>query len=347
VLFLAYGKSWLADFSNPLWFAFVFAWLFLVILVSAFLVVRHAEELALMLGEPLGTLILTLAVTGMEVAIIAAVMATGEGNSTVARDAMFAVVMIVLNGMIGLSLLLGGWRHHEQTYNLLGANAFLAVIVPIAVLGLVLPNFTVSSPGPTLSPFHAVFLSVMSIGLYGVFLAIQNVRHRDYFVWADSDEAAHAGIEPKHGAAWHGTFLLAYLLPVVILAKQIAVPIDYAIDVFKAPLALGGFLVAVLVLSPESLAATRAAVANQLQRSVNILLGSVLATISLTIPAVLTIGLITGKTIVLGLSTANTTLLLLTLVVSMLTFAIDRTNVLLGAVHLLLFFAFLMLIFDA
>ncbi|MGH8772343.1 MAG: calcium:proton antiporter, partial [Burkholderiales bacterium] len=181
-LFLAFGKSWLADLSSPLWFAFIFGWLFVVILMSAFLVVRHAESLAVKLGEPLGTLVLTLAVTGMEVMIIAAVMATGDGNPTVARDAMYAVVMIVLNGMVGLALLLGGLRYHEQTYNLLGANAFLAVIVPIAVLGLVLPNFTVSSPGPTLSSFHAVFLSVMSVGLYGVFLAIQNVRHRDYFI---------------------------------------------------------------------------------------------------------------------------------------------------------------------
>jgi Ca2+:H+ antiporter len=200
VLFLTFGKTWLADLSDPRWFAFIFAWLFLVILSSAFLVVRHAEALAAILGEPLGTLVLTLAVTGMEVAIIAAVMATGEGNSTVARDAMFAVVMIVLNGMVGLSLLLGGLRHHEQTYNLLGANAFLAVIVPIAVLGLILPNFTVSSPGPTLSAFHSAFLSIMSIGLYGVFLAIQNVRHRDYFTWPSAGEPDH-DFETKHGRA--------------------------------------------------------------------------------------------------------------------------------------------------
>jgi Ca2+:H+ antiporter len=345
-LFLTFGESWLADLSSPFWFALVFGWLFAVILMSAFLVVRHAESLALKLGEPLGTLVLTLAVTGMEVAIIAAVMATGAGNSTVARDAMYAVVMIALNGMVGLSLLLGGLRHHEQTYNLLGANAFLAVIVPIAVLGLVLPNFTLSSPGPTLSSFHAAFLSVMSVGLYGVFLAIQNIRHRDYFIWPAPDEAAGEHGGTMHTSAYHAMLLLAYLLPVVILAKQIAVPIDYAVNALNAPPAFGGFLVAVLVLSPESLAAIRAALANQLQRSVNILLGSVLATISLTIPAVLTIGFVTGNTIILGLEPADMTLLLLTLVVSMLTFAIDRTNVLLGAVHLLLFLAYLMLIFD-
>ena len=194
--FLAFGQRWLADLSNPIWFAVVLVWLFGVVLFSAFAVVRHAEVLAVKLGEPLGTLVLTLSVTGIEVMMIAAVMYTAEGGSSLARDAMFAVVMLVLNGMVGLSLLLGGLRYHEQTYNLQGANAFLAVIVPLAVLGLILPNFTTSSPGPTLSPFQAVFLIVMSIGLYGVFLAIQNLRHRNYFVSPESEDAA-AG--PPHG----------------------------------------------------------------------------------------------------------------------------------------------------
>ncbi len=352
-LFLVFGPSWLADLSNPAWFAFILVWLFFVILVSAFAVVRHAESLAVRLGEPLGTLVLTLSVTGIEVMMIAAVMYTGHGNSPLARDAMFAVVMIVLNGMVGLSLLLGGLRYHEQTYNLQGANAFLAVIVPLAVLGLVLPKFTVSSPGPTFSPLQATFLIVMSIGLYGVFLAIQNSRHRDYFVSPSSAEAvAENQSAGGHGdvgvrsIAYHAALLPAYLLPLVILSKQLAVPINYGIRVLHAPPALGGFLVAVLILSPESLGAARAAVANQLQRSVNILLGSVLATISLTIPAVLTIGFITGQTIILGLDAVDVTLLLLTLGLSTLTFASARTNVLLGAVHLLLFFSYLMLIFE-
>jgi Ca2+:H+ antiporter len=346
------GQSSLADLSNPVWFAFILGWLFCVILLSAFAVVRHVEGLAVRLGEPLGTLVLTLSVTGMEVAMIAAVMYTGYGNPWLARDTMFAVLMIVLNGMVGFSLLLGGLRYHEQTYNLHGANAFLAVIVPLAVLGLVLPNFTVSSAGPTFSLLQSTFLVVMSMGLYGVFLAIQTLRHRDYFIAPTSAAipTEQQGIE-THGlevrSTGHHTLLLpAYLLPVVILSKQLAVPIDYGISVLRAPSALGGFLVAVLILSPESFAAVRAALANQLQRSVNILLGSVLATISLTIPAVLIIGFITAKTIILGLDAVDTTLLLLTLAVSMLTFAIERTNVLLGAVHLLLFLAYLTLIFE-
>jgi Ca2+:H+ antiporter len=347
-LFLAFGSQWLADLSRPGWFALVFLWLLAVILLSVFAVVRHAEGLAGMLGEPLGTLVLTLSVTGIEVMIIAAAMATPHGSATLARDAMFAVVMIVLNGMVGLSLLLGGLRYHEQSYNLQGANAFLAMILPLAVLGLILPRFTETTPGPTFSPVQAGFLSFMSIGLYCVFLAVQNFLHRRYFVAAD-DRAAQPASAARANApsfAYHASLLVGYLLPMVLLSKQLAVPIDHGIRVLGAPAALGGFLVAALVLSPESVSAVRAALANQLQRSVNLLLGSVLATIGLTIPAVLTIGLITKRNIVLGLEVQDIVLLSLTLVLSTLTFSSRRTNVLLGAVHLLLFFAYLLLIFQ-
>jgi len=345
VLFTLFGDRWLGDLSGADWFAFVSVWLFAAILVACFAAVRHADAIADRLGEPLGTLVLTLAVTGIEVTVIAAVMFGGKGNAALARDAMFAVIMIVLNGMVGLSLVLGGLRYHEQTYNLQGANAFLAVIIPISVLGLVLPNFTLTTPGPVLSPPQAAFLIVISVVLYGVFLAIQNVRHREYFV----DRAADAAIAQAHGSRSmpaHAVLLLAYLAAVLLLAKQIAVPINHAVQVLHAPLALGGFLVSVLVLAPESLGAARAARANQLQRAVNLLLGSVLASISLTIPAVLVIGFITEQTIVLGLDAVDTTLLVLTLAVSTLTFASARTNVLLGAVHLVLFLAYLMLIFE-
>jgi Ca2+:H+ antiporter len=351
-LFLAFGSQWLGDLSGAAWFALVMAWLFAAILSSALAVVRHAEHLADKLGEPLGTLLLTLSVIGIEVMMIAAVMSTGAGNASLARDAMFAVVQIVLNGMVGLCLLLGGLRYHEQAYNLQGANAFLAVIVPLAVLDLVLPNFTVSSPGPTLSPLHSAFFILMSIGLYGVFLAIQTSRHRNYFIppGADDSTEKHAtdshGAGESHSAVYHALFLPVYLLLVVVLSEKIAIPIDYGIHVLHAPAALGGFLVSVLVLCPESVASVRAAQANQLQRSVNLLLGSVLASISLTIPAALTIGFLTNQTVVLGLDPIDMVLLVLTLGVSTLTFASPRTNVLLGAVHLLLFLAYLMLIFE-
>ena len=348
-LFLVFGAPWLADLSHLAWFTFVLGWLFAVILMSAFAVVRHAELLAGKLGEPLGTLILTLAVTGIEVTMIVAFMYTGQGNPALARDAMFAVVMIVMNGMVGLSLVLGGLRHREQTYNLQGANAFLAVIVPLAVLCMVLPNFTTSTLGPTLSPVQALFVAVMSTALYGVFLAIQNLRHREYFMAPESPQASPATPHGGRGfrsVGYHVALLFAYLLPLVVLAKQLAVPIDHGIAVLRAPAALSGFLVAVVVLSPEAMSAARAALANELQRSMNILLGSVLATISLTVPAVLVIGFVTERSIVLGLDAANMILLVLTLAVSSLTFASARTNVLLGAVHLLLFLTYLMFMFD-
>lgn len=351
ILFVLFGERWLGDLSNPVWFAFMLGWLFGVVLVSAFAVVRHAEALAWKLGEPLGTLILTLAVTGIEVMMIAAVMYSGKGHTALARDAMFAVVMIVLNGMVGLSLVLGGLRYHEQTYNLQGANAFLAVIVPLAVLGLILPNFTTTTSGPTLSPLQSLFLVVMSVALYGVFLAIQNLRHKDYFIAPENgaQRSIAVGVDSGPGfrsIPFHAGLLGAYLLPLVVLSKQFATPVNHGIQVLHAPPALGGLLVAILVLSPESVGAARAALANELQRSVNILLGSVLATISLTIPAVLVIGFVTGQNIVLGLGAADMVLLALTLGLSTLTFASARTNVLLGAVHLLLFFAYLMLIFE-
>ncbi len=355
-LFLLFGKGWLADLSNPLWFTLMLFWLFAIIMSSAFAVVHHAERLAVRLGEPLGTLVLTLSVIGIEVMMISAVMLTGEGKPALARDTMFGIVMIVLNGMIGLALLLGGLRHHEQEYNLQGANSFLSLIVPLTVLGLVLPNFTRASAGPTLSAFQSVFLALMSIGIYILFLIIQNWRHREYFVKPAPGKAierqggasapGHAVDIETNSITYHTLFLVMYLLPIVVLAEEIALPIDHGIEVLHAPLALGGFLVAALILSPEALSATRAALANDLQRSINILLGSVLASIGLTIPAVLTIGLVTGKTIVLGLDPADSLLLVLTLAVCSLTFTSNRTNVLLGAVHLLLFLAYLMLIFQ-
>ncbi len=337
--------GWFAAVPEHVAMAGTMLWLTAVIVVSAFAVVRHAEGLAERLGEPYGTLILTMAVTGIEVMMITAAMSAGNGQPALARDAMFAVVMIVLNGMVGVVLLTGGLKYREQTYNLQGINAFLSLIIPLAVLGLILPNFTSDSPGPTVSRFHAGFAIVMSLGIYAVFLAIQTSVHRHYFVNGNG-EAAHEEGGEAQAAPYHAVFLVAYLTPLVLLSKVLAHRVEGLIEVLHAPLALGGFLVAVLVLSPESLTAVRAAWGNQLQRSLNILLGSVLATIGLTIPAVLMVGLVTGQTIYLGLSAPNMVMLSLTLVVSILTFSTPRTNVLLGAVHLVMFVAYLMLMFE-
>jgi Ca2+:H+ antiporter len=241
-LFLVFGAGWLADLSGAAWFAFVSLWLLAVMFLSSFAVVRHADALAEKLGEPYGTLILTLAITGIEVIMIAALMYTGKGNSALARDAMMAVVMIVLNGMVGLTLLIGGLKDHEQDYNLQGANAFLAVILPLAVLGL-LPNFTVTTPGPFMSPVQAGFLIFMSLVLYAVFLGIQTSRHPGYFVapgtsttgTSTTESEAHPAVHGLRSVPFHAVLLVVYVLPIVILAKKLAIPIHHAIGVLHAP----------------------------------------------------------------------------------------------------------------
>jgi Ca2+:H+ antiporter len=347
------GKGWIASaLDQPALLVALLVVLCGVILAAAVAMVRHADVLAHRLGEPLGTLLLTLVITGLEVAMVAFVMSNGVEKPELARDTMLAVVMLVLNGFMGLALLLGGLRHREQPYNLQSANAFLVMILPLTVLGLILPNFTRTTPGPTLSTFQMVFLSLMSVGIYAVFLFVQNRLHRGFFMMPEEAKAKMdaAVEEPAHhsprSTLHHAVMLGLYGLPLVLLAKQMAAPLDAMVFKLGAPPALGGFVMAVLVLTPESIAAVRAALANRLQRSVNILLGSVLASIGLTIPLVIAVSLATGRTLVLGVDPENTVMLVLSLVTAMLTFSLPRTNVLLGCVHLLLFGAYLMLMFD-
>jgi Ca2+:H+ antiporter len=322
-----------------------------VILTTAIAIVRHADVVAHRLGEPVGTLLLTLAVTGLEVAMVGFVMSTGEEKPTLARDTMLAVIMLVLNGFMGFALLLGGLRHREQPFNLQSSHSFLVLIIPLAVLGLILPNHTRATEGPTLSVFQMTFLSIMSVGIYGVFLVVQNRLHRGFFTMPDGtyleEEAETLPHEdPGTSTAFHSAMLALYGLPLVLLAKQMSYPLDAAVEKLGAPHALGGFLMALLVLTPESISAIRSALENRLQRSVNILLGSVLASIGLTIPLVIGISLATNRSLTLGIDSVDTVMLLLTLVTAVVTFSQPRTNLLLGCVHLLLFLAYMMLMFE-
>ena len=245
--FALFSEKLLDGLSNPLWLAFVFIWLFGVVMASALAVARHADRVAEALGEPYGTLVLTLSVTAIEVMSISAVMLHGENNPTLVRDSLFAIVMIILGGMVGGSLLLGGWKHSEQHYNLQSANAYLGVIIPLTVLTLTLPDFTITTPGPTLSLAQQVFLFVMSIALYGAFLALQTGRHRGYFVSEDQTQPPKL---PRADLVAALARILAYRLhfsPVVLLAEQLATPIDYYIETLHAPAALGGVVIAMLV----------------------------------------------------------------------------------------------------
>ena len=325
----------------------IFGWLFAVILWSAMCVVRHADCLAVKLGEPYGTLILTLSAISIEVVMISTAMLHGANNPTLGRDAIFAVIMIALNGLVGLSLVLGGLRYREQHYNIQGVNAYLNVIMALAVLGLVLPNFTTSTSGPTFSTEQGIFFAAVSLLLYAIFLLIQTLRHRGYFLDLQETAGKHA---PHHlprvrSTGFHALMLLLYLGTVILLAEKFAVPLDNSIETFDMPQAFGGAIIAALVLSPEGLGGITASLHNQLQRSINILFGSVLATIGLTIPAVLMIGLLTKRPVALGVQGGNLPLLLLTLAVSVVTFTSRKTNVLQGCIHLLLFAVFVLLIF--
>ncbi len=343
--FLVFGDAIWARMDRWPFLVLPFAWVFFIVLGSALAVVRHAERLAEMLGDPYGTLILTLAVTVIEVTAISAVMLHGEANPTLARDTLFAVVMIVLNGMVGLALLVGGWRHREQFHNLQGANVYLGAAIPLIVLGLVLPDFTVTTPGGTLSFAQQIFLIVVSVGLYGTFLVVQTGRHSNYFaLGAPEDPASHHPLRRSGAVAVSALLLIAHLAPALFLAEQLSRPIDYLVETLHVPAPIGGVVIAILVATPEAIGAVRAAWANQMQRSVNIFLGSVLSTIGITIPAMVVISELTGQILVLGVEHTDRVLLLLTLTTAIVTFSSGRTNIVQGMVHLVLFAAYLLLI---
>jgi Ca2+:H+ antiporter len=347
-IFWSTGSRLVEIIAHPVALIVVFVWLFAVILWSAVSVARHADCLAIKWGEPYGTLVLTLSAITIEVVMVSTAMLHGENNPTLGRDAIFSVMMIALNGFVGLSLLIGGLRHREQYYNLQGVNSYLNVIMTLAVLGLVLPAFTTTTTGPTFSIEQQIFLILVTLFLYAIFLVIQTMRHRGYFMESEQADvtasSAHHSLRVQ-STAFHAPMLLLYLVVVILLAEKFAIPLDNSMEKFGLPQEFGGAMIAALVLTPEGIGAIQATLRNHLQRSINILLGSVLATIGLTIPAVLTISLLTKRPVTLGVQGGNLPLLLLTLAVSVVTFTSRRTNILQGCVHLLLFAVFVLLIF--
>jgi Ca2+:H+ antiporter len=346
-VFLLFSDALYAALSSPALASMVFLILIGAICWSAFGVVHEAEDLAHALGEPYGTLILTLSIIIIEVALVGAVMLGSQAAPTLGRDTMYAVLMLVLGGIVGVGLFLGGLRHGEQSYNLAGATTYLSVIIPLSVIALVLPNFTTSSAPGTLTNLQALFFSAFTIFLYGSFLIIQTGRHKDLFVESsDPDhtvdvEAAGAINLPRTTA-----LLIANILPIVILSKSLAKVLDFGIERLGAPSELGGVLIAMIVLLPEGIAAIRAITANQLQRAMNLCLGAAASTLGLTVPTVLIIGVLTRQPVTLGLNATNMVVLMTTLLVSALTFSGPRTTLIKGVVHLCMFFVFFVLIFD-
>ena len=308
--------------------------------------VHHAEVVAHRVGEPFGTLVLAVAITVIEVALIVSMMLTGgPDKAALPRDTIFASLMIICNGVVGLCLLLGGMRHHEQHFHIQGAGSALAALVALSGLSLVLPAFTTSSPGVTYSPAQLLFAAAASSLLWAVFVFVQTVRHRDYFLPDANaeDENQHAQPPSARQAGTSAGLLLVALVGVVGLAKLLSPLIENAVETTGAPHATIGIAIALLVLLPETTAAVRAARANRLQTSLNLALGSALASIGLTIPAVAVASLWLGMPLELGLLPKELVLLSLSFLVATLTLASGRTTVMQGAVHLVMFAAFLFL----
>jgi len=313
-----------------------------VLIATVFAAVYHAEVVAHRIGEPFGTLVLAVAVTVIEVALIVSVMIAAPAEKAgLARDTVFAAVMIVCNGIVGLCLLWGGARHYEQGFQVHGASAALAVLAALTILTLILPNVSASAPGPLFSTPQLVFAGIVSLVLYGSFVFIQTVRHRDYFLRIEDDEEAHAPPPTNTTAAVSAALLLVALVAVVGLAKLLTPTVEIGVARLNVPKAVVGIVIAALVLLPEALAALRAARANRLQTSLNLALGSALASIGLTIPAVAVVSIVLGQPLELGLGEKDQILLVLTLLVGVITLGTGRTTVLQGIVHLVIFAVFL------
>jgi len=321
---------------------------FMIIVAAALIAavlagVHHAEVVAHKVGEPFGTLVLAIAITVIEVALIVSLMlAGGPDASALARDTVFAAVMIIMNGIIGLCLLVGGLKYRQQRYALSGVSVGLITLTAILVLTLILPNYTVSKPGPEYNRSQLIFVSLISVVLYGTFIFVQTVRHRDFFLPVDVvDEETHAEPPILKVAIFSGILLIISLAAVVLLGKSLAPSIELVVLSAGAPKSLVGVIIATVVLLPEGLAALRAARKNRLQTSLNLSLGSALASIGLTIPAVAIVSLVANLTLTLGIDTKSTVLLILSIFTVMLSLATGRTNILQGVVLLVIFSVYL------
>lgn len=317
------------------------------ILSSAFSVVRHADVLAHRLGEPYGSLILSLSVVILEVSLISALMATGDAAPALMRDTLYSIIMIVTGGLVGFALLLGGHKFATQHVNLFGIKQYLIALFPLAVIVLVLPA---ALPAGNFSTSQALLVSAISAAMYGLFLLIQTRTHQSLFVYEHEDESddddPHHGKPSSHSSTWHAIWLVIHLIAVIAVTKMNANTLDHLLEAANAPPAFTGFLVALLILSPEGLGAMKAVLSNQVQRAMNLFFGSVLATISLTVPCVTIIAYFTGNELLFSLNSPELVVMLAALILCQVSFSTGRTNVLNGGAHLALFVAYLMTIFD-
>lgn len=330
-----------AFMGTPLWLSILCA---IALGAAVLAAVDHAETVAHYLSEPYGTIILALAVTVIEAAlIISMMMGGGSSTETLARDSIYAAVMVICTGVLGASLLVGAYYHHEQAFRVEGVGTGLASLMTLATLILVLPTLTTSTEAGTYANAQMVFVAVASLVIWAAFVSIQTLRHKDYFIHtADITTDGSHPAPPSRAQTWVAFgFMLLSLVVVIGLAKMLSPDIESALKAMQAPPAVLGIIIAILVLLPETIAAIRAARINRLQTSMNLAIGSALASIGLTIPVVITMALIMDLPLTLGITPKAMVLLMLTFGISLHTVAYGRSNIMQGIVHLVVFAAFL------
>jgi len=360
-VFMTYGASWLGDGMSSNTASTAFVILLFTIVGAAFGVVREADELAYKLGEPYGTLILTLSIVSIEVILISAVMMGPGEFPTIGKDSIFSVMMIIMNLVIGLCIVMGGLKYGEQEYNTQGTVSYIAMIIMLGGISMMLPNYIKGAGNGMFSHVQAISLSILILVLYGFFLFLQMRGYRHLYVQPKVDSMEilfserHTATSPDKGLNEMGNnteivvrsaVLLAMVVPIVLLSHHMAVVVNYGIKAADLPVSLGGVLIACIVFTPESLTAIKAARNNEFQRAINLCHGAFVSTVGLTVPSVLIIGLITGKAVLFGLTATETVLFIITLLLSLMTFLGKRTTPMMGIMHLVLFVVYLLLIFN-
>ncbi len=352
VLFLLFGSRWLADPLSIAVAVILFLWLFATMMWSAFGAIKIADTLAEILGEPLGSLVLTLTIISLEGVLIGIAMMTSESGARIGRDTLFGANMIMINLAGGLALFLGGLRHREQTYNFQGTSAYLAVVVTLSVLGFILPNYTEASPRGSVTNVQATGITFVTLFIYLTFLLIQIGRHKHFFEesQASGDVDSESRLPPpkpkQESVIQLSLLLIAGVVPILLLGKYLTTLIDFASNKLGTPPALGGVVLALIVVSPKIISAIKAGIINQPQRAVNLALGSCAPAMGIIVPIILGIGVVTGKTIIMGAAPSDVILLALTLVLSGLTFSGTHTTLLEGAAHLAVFIVYIVLMFS-
>jgi Ca2+:H+ antiporter len=356
-IFYFFGDSFFNENSSTTAAVFFFIALLGTIITASFGVVKEADELAIKLGEPYGTLILTFSILSIEVILIAAVMLGPGEFPTIGKDSIFSVMMIIMNLVVGLCILLGSLKHGEQEYNAQGTLSYISMIVLLGGMSLILPNTIIGMGNGAFSTAQAIFLSALVVVIYGAFLIFQMSSYRHLYLQPQkgameihffSTKESRKETAPRNNQEIliRSAVLIAMILPIVLLSHNMAAVVDYGIKAAELPPVLGGVLIAIIVFTPESITAVKAALNNETQRAINLCHGAFVCTVGLTVPAVLIIGLITGKTVIFGISPTETILFLITVGLSALTFLGKRTTPVSGIMHIALFALFIMLIFN-